>query len=131
MIGASGNKMKHVGLVLLVSCLGLVAPVPASAQDLGEEADQAFWCAAAYAGFVNKGVFVSPDQQATALADLAHFESAMAAEAGRLGWTQTDVENLSLSYYAEVEPQLDDYLQWRDPAALRLRLDVCFPSVVF
>ena len=89
------------------------------------------WCAAAYAGFVNKGAFVSSDQQATALADLSHFEAAMAAEAGRLGWTQTDVENVSRSYYAEVEPQLDDYLQWRDPAALRLGLDVCFPSVAF
>lgn len=117
--------------IILTILLSSMASQPSTAQEFGREADQAFWCAAAYAGLVSKSGFSSPEQQQEALTDLARFEPAMVAEATRLGWQKADIESASLSYYAEVEPQLDDFLQWRDPAALRIGLDVCFPSVTF
>lgn len=116
---------------LAVAVLGLTLSQPALAQSMGTDADQAFWCAAAYAGLVNKSGFSSASQQAAALTDLTRFEPTMIEEATRLGWQQADIESASLSYYAEVEPQLDDYLQWRDPAALRFGLEVCFPNASF
>ena len=119
----------RIGAVLAsLLCLGTL---PARAQTLSVEADQAFWCAAAYANFVKKAAFTSAEQQAAALADLSRLEGAMAADAARLGWQQSDVESLARSYDEEVAPQIDDYLLWRDPAALRLSLADCFPSAGF
>ena len=123
--------MRNRRIAATAALLSLSLSQPALAQDLSRDADQAFWCAAAYAGLVNKSGFPSPDQQVAALSDLARFEPAMIAEANRLGWQKADIEDVSRSYYAEVEPQLDDYLLWRDPAALRIALEVCFPNVVF
>lgn len=118
-----------LGAFLVVSlCLGTPQ---VKAQDLSPEADQAFWCAAAYANYVKKDAFTSPDQQAAALADLSRLEGAMAADAARLGWQQSDVQSLALAYDEEVAPQIDDYLLWKDPAALHLSLAGCFPSADF
>jgi hypothetical protein len=100
----------------------------ADAQDLSPEADQAFWCAAVYANYVKKGAFASQEQQAVALSDLSRLEEAMVADATRLGWQQSEVEALARTYDEEVGPQIDDYLLWKDPAALRLKLADCFPS---
>ncbi len=125
----SVRTVTGVGVFLVASlCFGTLQ---GKAQDLSPGADQAFWCAAAYANYVNKGAFASPEQQATALADLAPLEEAMAADAARLGWQQSDVESLALAYNEEVEPQIDDYLLWKDPAALRISLATCFPSAGF
>jgi hypothetical protein len=52
----------------------------------------------------------------------------MAADAARLEWQQTDVESLARLSDEEVAPQIEDYLRWRDPGALRLSLSDCFPS---
>ena len=116
-------------LSALAVLLGLALSASgAQAQQLSPEADQAFWCAGAYATFVNKGAFASNEQQNLALSDLSRFEAVMQAEGTRLGWDQKAVETLALSYGEEVEPQVDDYLLWKDPAALRLSLSDCFPS---
>ena len=116
----------RVGAFLAISlCLG----TPQSkAQELSAEADQAFWCAAAYANYIKKDAFTSPEQQAGAPADLSRLEGAMAADAARLEWQQTDVESLARLSDEEVAPQIEDYLRWRDPGALRLSLSDCFPS---
>ena len=120
---------RRAGVIAVGMALGLGVPVqPAIAQSLSQEGDRAFWCAAAFASLANKQAFASDDQQAAALSDLARFEPSMGAEATQLGWQTSDIEDTARSYYAEVDPQIDDYLQWRDPAALRLSLADCFPS---
>lgn len=100
----------------------------ARAQQLSPEADQAFWCTGAYTSLLKKGAFASPEQQNLALADLGRFEPVMQAEAERLGWDRAAIESVALSYGDEVQPQIDDYLLWNDPAALRLSLTDCFPG---
>lgn len=125
----STGVVGRVGAVLVV-LLGL-GTLPGQAQDLSPEADQAFWCAAAYANYVKKAAFESAEQQAAALADISRLAAAMEADAARLGWVQSDVESLALAYDEEVRSQVDDYLLWKDPAALRLSLADCFPSAGF
>lgn len=125
----STGVVGRVGAVLVV-LLGL-GTLPGQAQDLSPEADQAFWCAAAYANYVKKAAFESAEQQAAALADISRLAAAMEADAARLGWVQSDVELLALAYDEEVRSQVDDYLLWKDPAALRLSLADCFPSAGF
>lgn len=112
---------------LAVLALSLAAG-PVIAQQMSPEGDQAFWCAAAYAAFVNRSAFASTDQQSAALTDLTRFEPVMLAESERLGWQQEDVVATARQYGDEVTPQIDDYLQWKDPSALRLSLSDCFPS---
>jgi len=106
-------------------------PSPGKAQNLSLEADQAFWCAAAYANYIKKAAFTSAEQQAAALSDLSRLEGALVADAARLGWQQSDVQAIALAYDEEVAPQVADYLLWKDPAALRLSLAFCFPSAGF
>lgn len=119
--------LRAAGVALLVG-LALSAG-PSRADDLTTEGDLALWCAAIYVGFHNRGAFASAEQDAAARSDLQRFDSVLAAEAVRLGWQQADVLDMSRSYGDEVAPQIDDYLQRKDPAALRLSLADCFPSV--
>lgn len=120
------RTVTHTCAILIAAlCLGTLQ---VKAQELSPEADQAFWCAAAYANLVKTDAFTSPEQQAAALAELSRLEGALAADAARLGWQRSDVEALALTYDEEVRPQIDDYLLWKDPAALRLSLADCFPS---
>lgn len=125
----SARTVGRLGIVLIASLS--FGTSHTRAQDLSPEADQAFWCAAAYANYVKKAAFTSPEQQAAALADASRLEGAMVADAARLGWQQSDVISIAKAYDDEVGPQVDDYLLWTDPAALRLSLADCFPSAGF
>jgi hypothetical protein len=125
----SVRTVGRLGIVLIASLSFGISHT--KAQDLSPEADQAFWCAAAYANYVKKAAFASPEQQAAALADASRLEGAMVADAARLGWQQSDVISIAKAYDDEVGPQVDDYLLWKDPAALRLSLADCFPSAGF
>jgi hypothetical protein len=121
---------RHVTIRVGIAAIAALCLVvsPSKSQELSPEADQAFWCAAAYDHYARKGAFASEQQQAAALADAARFQAVVDAETARFGWKLKDIEAVAMDYYTEVSPQVDDYLLWKDPAALRLSLADCFPS---
>ena len=117
--------------ISLLMGLALLLPLSvANAQEQGSVSDKAFWCTAALAHLIKADALPEPEQRA-ALNDLMRFEAGMQAELEQAGWTEDKVRQVALDYMAEVEPQITDYLQWKDPAALRFGLADCFPNVTF
>lgn len=107
-------------LVGLIFALGLM---PASAQEISAEADQAMWCISAIQLLDVLGVYPEEALDADLLADiwsLTAFE-----EFDAKGLSDESVEALFESYADEVSMQLPDYLVSSDPAALRHDIGVC------
>lgn len=117
--------------ISLLMGLALLLPLSvANAEEQGSVSDKAFWCTAALAHLIKADALPEPEQRA-ALNDLMRFEAGMQAELEQAGWTQERVEQAAGDYMAEVEPQIADYLRWKDPSALRYDLGDCFPNATF
>lgn len=118
------------GLVMAVALALPGGAMPALAQAPGSVSDKALWCSAALANLIRLSDVPESKQQA-AVSDLMRFEADMQAEGEAAGWTEAQVRDIAKGYDEEVGPQIADYLQWKDPAALRYSLSDCFPNVTF